>query len=293
MYAWGGLRDSARGQTRFALFKSTSRGQTWTTMLEPGRTGLCLGFVLAGSGETLYAYGSQDSTAALYRSTTHGAAWTRSNYGVTGFLMRDFAQSPADSHTFFCATSEGVFRSRNDCANWTNLGLHDVSAILPDTDNVDFAYVGTDTQGLFFTTDAGVFWDRDTIGLQSRTVLLLKRRPQDPAAVYCATAGASLQSRGVIGIADSEFELRTSDFALAVWPSLVSTRAQVALAAGNRRTRVELYRADGRLALEIADLCPTPARLVWARPAGLARGVYLLVARSGSERRVAKLVLAP
>ena len=289
VYAWGGKRDSATGPTRLAVMKSTSAGQTWTTLLNRGPTGICLGFLFGSTGETLYAYGTENNSAALYRSVNAGNSWTRVNSGVSGELMRDFVPSPADSSCFLCATDAGVFRSLNNCASWTDLGLSDVSAVLPELDSVDYVLAGTDTQGLYFTTTHGVVWNRDTVGFRSRSVLLLRRHPSVPTGIYCASAGAGLKGKGVTGIAEQTGSVSCPGSF--VRPSLVTNRVHVNLPYGSRRTTVDLYRTDGELARRIADLNPTPATLVWIRPPDLAQGVYLLVTRSGTERRVAKLVL--
>ncbi|MEO0081621.1 MAG: hypothetical protein ABIL25_04925 [candidate division WOR-3 bacterium] len=291
LYAWGSRRVSSSDPEQFSILKSTSAGKTWFSLLSRGPRGTCVGFQFTGSGETLYAWGTENNAAALYRSSTHGNTWGRLDFGVSGTLMRDFALSPADTNCFFCATDAGVFRSLNRGAGWVNLGLGHVSAVLPGSNNIDQVFAGTDTQGLFFTTNHGLTWQRDTIGFSSRTVLLLERRPDDTGAVYCAAAGSSLLGRGIIGITEPETERHTTNNELTVQPSVVRTRAQIVLAPGKQRTLVELYRTNGTIVQKIADVCPTPARLIWSRPEELADGVYLLVCQSGSTRSTSKLVV--
>ncbi len=290
VYTWGGNRDSATGPTGFALLKSTSQGQTWTTLLSRGDQGICLGFDFAGSGETLYAYGAVDGFRALYRTTNRGTSWNRINSGISGTTMRDFARSPANADVYFCATPQGVFQTRNSGGNWTDLGLNDVSAVLPDTADIDQVWAGTDTQGVYLYTDAGL-WERDTIGLASRTVLFLKRHPENPAVIFCGTAGASMMSHGVIGI--TECPTRNALRPTLVRPSLITDKAHIMLEPGKfRRTTIDLYHPDGRLACTIAVLRPTPPIYTWTTPQTLARGVYLLVIRSDTGQNVAKLILA-
>ncbi|OYD15036.1 hypothetical protein CH330_06865 [candidate division WOR-3 bacterium JGI_Cruoil_03_51_56] len=290
IYTWGGMRDSATGPTRFAIFKSTSQGQTWSALFTPGNKGICLGFRFIGTGETLYTYGAVDSAPALYRSTNHGGTWLRLNSGINGAPINDFARSPANPDVYFCATPSGVFRTLNHGTSWTDLGLSDVSCVLPGTADENSVFAGTDTQAIFYTTNAGVLWERDTIGFVSRTIIFLQHHPDNPAAIFCSTAGASLLGQGVIGITESPGHKTPRP--ITVFPSLITKQARILLPMSKTdRTTIDLYHPDGRLARRIAVLRPTPKTYNWTRPETLASGVYLLVIRPDTGQYVTKIIL--
>jgi len=163
-----------------------------------------------------------------------------------------------------------------------------VTAVLADTADPDVIFAGTDTQGVWSTTNSGAYWERDTIGLEHRSVTLLLRHPLDAAAVYCGTEGGNLYGRGVIAV----FEPAPGPHvrSLDVVPNVVRVGATVRL--GSReRTVVELFGADGRRAAEPVILDPAPTLLQWRRPAGLAAGVYLLRTRSAGTEHYARIVL--
>ncbi|UCG43151.1 MAG: hypothetical protein JSU73_00620 [candidate division WOR-3 bacterium] len=289
-YAWGGTRDSAAGRKKFTVYKTTSKGETWTELVSFGTSGICTGFEYVGDGETLYVWGSMDDAAALYRSTNRGGTWLPIKTGITGTEVRDFKRSKANGDVYFCATPSGVFRTLNRGSNWDRLGLDNVTAVLPDTADENAAWAGTDTQGFYYTTNAGSIWERDTLGLQARSVLFLRRHPAVSSAIFCSIEGSGLYGRGVIGIAEpgARNPLRLTR----VRPTLVSQEAVVHLSPGaDRHTTIDLYHADGRLAARIADLRPTPASYAWTRAPGTPNGAYLLVVRSEQEQQVYKVIL--
>lgn len=290
LYAWGGKRDSLSGPPRFRLLKSTDRGENWVSLLSRGTNrGMCLGFHPSASGETLFAWGAVDGFRALYRSTTAGNAWTSLSSGIGGSSARDFAMGPVGIDVYFCASPSGVFRTLNQGQAWTDLGLRDVSAVLPDSADQDIILAGTDTAGVYFSDDAGIVWDRDTLDLASREVLDLGRFPGS-GVVYCCAAGASILAHGVIGIAEQPRERHPGQ--LLVRPTLVNGKLDVSLAHPTARgASIDLYRTDGTRACHLASPPAGTRTTEVTLPKGLAGGTYLLVVSSGQERRTAKFVL--
>lgn len=291
LYAWGGLRDSAAGPTRFAVFKSTSQGETWALNLSRPGPGECLGFSTNATGETLYAWGKANNGPALLRSRNRGQNWTGIASGLSGGTVRHFSLGPADTSLLFCATPTGVFRSQDSGVSWTRLGLANVSAVLPDTAIPEQLWAGTDTEGVYFTTDGGLDWERDTVGLYARTVLFLLRHPAIPSAVYLGAAGASLFGRGVIGVEESGSTPPVEPRLLIV-PTLVTGRALVRLVPSLSTASLELYGTDGRLACHIGSLAPGARSFTWTLPRELPAGVYVLVLDSADGKATAKLLIA-
>ncbi|MBN2538022.1 hypothetical protein JXB37_07095 [candidate division WOR-3 bacterium] len=291
MYAWGGQRDSDAGRPLFRVYRSSDGGENWTRILARGfESGLCRGLLFSPNPDTVYAWGEADGSRALYRTTDRGGTWTSVASGVSGNAIRDFALSPVDRGTWFAATANGTFRTTDHGETWDDLGLSHCSTVLPDTASIDAVLVGTDTAGLYHTANAGIFWDRDTVGLPSRAILELHRHPDLPAAVYCCASGAGILARGVVGVAETPAS-RTPTAGLR--PTLVRAGAVVcgSFAPGDR-TALHLYTPDGRHAAGPLPFHRTRDGLAWTRPAGLSPGVYLLTVETG-HRQVFRVVLSP
>lgn len=287
LYAWGGKRDSISGPLRFVIMRSTDRGQTWTSVLLR-EEGTCIGFIASSRADTIFAYGKSGPSPALFRSTDRGRNWTNLVPGITGVPITDLKPLPNQNLTWFCATPAGVFKSENGCISWTSLGLPGATCVLPDTLSSNRVWAGTDTQGVFYTTNNGIFWDRDTLGIIGRKISFIHRHPTKPNAVYASPVGYSLAGKNIIGIEEPQnFPLVTTQSAITVTPSLITHSAKIALPQGI--TRITLYDPTGRLVWPI----PLPASqvFVWHRPKELPPGVYLLVAQKEKEKKITKLLL--
>jgi photosystem II stability/assembly factor-like uncharacterized protein len=294
LFAWGGVRDSGPGPTRFAVYRSTSSGRTWTLNTTRTGAGMCSGLLLGARAETLYAYGAVGNGPTLLRSADRARNWTGIAAGLSGNGVRGFALDPAVAGLLYCATSAGVYRSRNSGQTWTRLGLAGVSAVLPDLNDTNRLTVATDTQGVFLTTDLGRTWVRDTVTLPGRTGLLLTRHPDDSHAVYLSAAGASLFGHGVIGLAEPQTEQPLPP-AGRLWtaPSVAHRAVTIAGRDLAGPAELSLFYPDGRLACPVGTLDPRRPELTWPRPQALAAGVYLLVLRDHAGGATHRLVLAP
>jgi len=282
LFAWGGVRDSSRGPARFAVYRSTNSGESWSLNTSRTGPGMCFGLHTGSRAETLYSFGTAGNGPALLRSTDRGRNWTGIAAGISGESIRDFAPDWTVAGLLYCATSAGVYRSRNGGQSWTRLGLSRTSAVLSDPLDTNRLAAATDTQGVFLTTDAGRNWVRDTIALPGRTGLFLMRHPNSPAAVYLGAAGASLLGHNVIGLAEPQAERWTPGLnAVRVEPSIVRRGATVTAGQVTAPSEVNLFHADGRFACSVGRLDPGRPTLTWRRPETLPGGVYLLVLGHG------------
>lgn len=291
LYAWGGRRDSVGGPTRFCLLKSADAGQHWTTLSLPG-PGFCYGLLLAADLDTMFAFGAADNQPALLRSTDRGGSWQSLVSGLSGLPVRALVRSNQQPELMFAATPDGVFRSDNGGSFWTNIGLENVAAILLDTTSTNTIWAGTDTQGIYYTTNNGLVWWRDTMPPAPRSVLSLQRHPARLAAVYCATQGRSILGRGVTGIAETPALPRQAG-ALHVRPTAITRSATIILPAGwAGSATLDLFTPDGRRIA--ADLPTRPASpATWRRPSSLPAGAYFLLCRLGRETRTVRIILTP
>jgi photosystem II stability/assembly factor-like uncharacterized protein len=291
LFAWGGVRDSVTGPTRFAVYRSTNSGQSWFMATSRTGAGLCHGFWIAPGAETLYAWGTANNGPVISRSADRGRNWTGIASGISGPVVRGFAASTADTGLLYCAATGGIFRSRNRGGNWTRVGLTMASAVLPDPADTARIMAATDTQGVYLTTDAGRTWQRDTIALTGRTGLMFRRHPDAPTAVYLSAAGASLLGHGLIAIEEPRPAAPLSG--IGVTPSVVNRSARFSAARLVGPAALKLYHADGRLACAVGTLDRIQPVLDWRRPAQLPAGVYLLELSGPDQRDLTKLILTP
>ena len=193
------------------VYRSTNDGVTW----ERRSSGLPVSpfftktFVLTGS--SLFA--GTNGAAGLYVTTNDGGTWTVANSGLTGTQVHALA---LQGSVLFAATNgNGIFRSTNNGAGWvesnsgiTNLFAHSLlvigNRILAGTDggafvstdtggswsllpgsptdirslasNGSILVAGTNTGGVFRSTNDGVTWAAANAGLTSLYVRVIIAR---------------------------------------------------------------------------------------------------------------------
>ncbi len=287
IFVWGGKRDSVSGPLKFAVMRSNDRGQTWQTMLLRDK-GICYGMLFTPSMETLYTYGKSGSSPALLRSTDRGRNWTNLNSGITGTPITDLKPMSVQPAVWFCATPAGVFKTENHGLTWDNIGLPGVTCILPDTISTNRLWAGTDTQGVFYTTKNGIFWDRDTLGIAGRSITFIHRHPGQRNIVYLGVFGHSLAGKNVLGIEETRQSPPTAP-EIRILPNTIIGSARIFLPPG--AARLALYDPTGRL------VCPVPLPgnfsgvINWHRPRELGAGIYLLTAEIGGRACVQRIIL--
>jgi photosystem II stability/assembly factor-like uncharacterized protein len=192
------------------VYLSTNDGTSWTTA-NTGLTGKslyvnCLGVI----GEKLFA-GTDGN--GLFLSTDIGASWRFVDQGVdyhNGLYIYSFAHNGSIIYTGYestivlstdngnhwsihvlptttygkissivvCGTKtylgtvDGVYLSTNNGTNWTNIGLtnNGILSLLVNGSNI---YAGTDSKGVFHSTNDGSTWEALDNGLAGKTILSL------------------------------------------------------------------------------------------------------------------------
>ncbi|MEO0080154.1 MAG: hypothetical protein ABIK44_05715 [candidate division WOR-3 bacterium] len=290
---WGGFRDSTGGRLRFAIYRSTNQGQTWTRIHTRGSNGICQGLAFSPSSETIFAWGSVDGAGVVLRSIDRGRTWNDLSSGITGPNVRSLTFSPVNRNVIFCATASGVFRSDNGGLYWSNIGLENVSWVLPDTLNTNRLYAGTDTQGLFFTTDNGLYWQRDTLTISGRSILFIVRHPASRSTIFCGVAGRSLFGRNLSGI-EELWAWQEQKNRLSIRPSIILRSARILIGTGSQSpVTLALFSASGRKVWESRVQVPRSGVLVWKRPSDIPPGVYLFGFRYDGGYHMTKVVFGP
>ena len=155
----------AAGSGTPGIYRTTDGGQTWTG---PG-TGLP-GIGLDGAAKDMEIAGSGvliGSILGLWRTDDNGQTWVRSDSGLAAVSVRAMTTAPGVAYAA-PFNSEEVHRLNPDGVTWTYTSL--------DTGEFNNIYsllaldgltvlAGTDTLGIYRTTDGGDTWQRHVAGL--------------------------------------------------------------------------------------------------------------------------------
>lgn len=187
-----------------AVFKTTDGGAKWI------RLGLQHSFIAtvmaldAAHPNTVYL-GDLDADgcgeADLYKSVDGGSTWTLPYVWFIGPLNA-LVIDPRNPATLYAGTPEGVFKSADGGASWSNIGLSmGVSSLALDPGDPDTIYAAAGGiyfnagfLGLFKSTDGGASWAPINNGLDSvldsrSTVTALAIAPNNRSTLYAATSG--------------------------------------------------------------------------------------------------------
>jgi flagellar hook capping protein FlgD len=142
--------------TSSGVWRSTNDGVSWTAI----NTGMGFTWVYAmaaipnGSGVTLFA-----GAGGVLSSTDEGATWTSVNHGLTslGVYALTTAPNAGGGTDLYAGTGEGIFRTTNNGANWT-----DVSFVYSGVQGLEVTPSGAilaGTEGdVFRSNDGGASW---------------------------------------------------------------------------------------------------------------------------------------
>ena len=184
------------------VYQSNDGGRTWR------RTDEGLGdawvWTLAVSPQfqsdrTLFAA----TMSGVFRSTDGGNTWNADSDGLSDLRVHSIDVSPAfgTDATLFAGTSGGLFRSTDGGGTWDRLheGLRDGSSfyavrLSPYFQTDRTVFVGTDSEGVLRSMDAGESWE--PVNQQLRTLgissLALPSNYPDTQQVFAGTARSGL-----------------------------------------------------------------------------------------------------
>ena len=156
------------------LFVTVDSGQTWThvasTVLPPKVGTLTMD---PTDGQIVYAGGCSGlcflgGKSGLFKSTDGGQTWAHVGHGIRAVDSRALTVDPAGG-TLSLGTEQGFYWSADSGHTWhaSNMGLADqnIFSMVADLDDPATLYAGTETGGIFKTTDAGATWASSSSGL--------------------------------------------------------------------------------------------------------------------------------
>lgn len=183
----------------YGVLRSVDAGQTWNVYPVSDSasqvTSLALSPRFAVDGVAL----AGTANDGVYRSTDHGLTWRRASFGLFDLGILSLATSPdwSDHEIGFAVSEAGLYRTTNGGRGWRlvegdiedQLGLTVV--VSPDFGHNGTAFVGTEGQGIWRSTDQGRNWHK--VGLDGQWVNHLAfSNVAHRGAIYAGTAEQGL-----------------------------------------------------------------------------------------------------
>jgi ligand-binding sensor domain-containing protein len=190
------------------VWKSTDQGATWTQSINGLTNTSILSLSITASG-TIFC---GTNGGGIYRSTDYATSWKQINNGLINYWILSLAIDPAGNIYAGCDWGGGVFRSADNGNSWTQVGLQGfrVTSLATSTGGIVFA--GTDTSGVFRSTNNATTWAAVNSGLQSYSINDLALAPD--GRLYAATPEGLFKSSSPVTSVENSPNFITSDYAL-------------------------------------------------------------------------------
>jgi len=139
------------GTTGSWLYESTDAGASWHRLAKIGNSDdLILDHIIVDPANpaTIYVAAWQGASGGLWVSHDQGRTWAELP-GMHGQSIRSFVQAPSNPSVLFAGTLQGVFRSNDAGATWTQISergsreVHEVESLAVDPADPDILYAGT------------------------------------------------------------------------------------------------------------------------------------------------------
>jgi photosystem II stability/assembly factor-like uncharacterized protein len=143
--------------TSATLYRASAIGGTWSESGQGMGGNFCSGFAVKGMTDVILS----TYYSGMFRSTDHGANWTRINSGYPDLAVWALAQN--SSGTLYASNGTGVYRSTNRGASWTLAGtVADIHSMIVGTNGELYGATdeGFSTKGILRSTDDGATWTK-------------------------------------------------------------------------------------------------------------------------------------
>ena len=191
------------GTTNSWLYESMDEGGSWHRLAKLGSDdGFVLDSIVVDSQDpaTIYVGAWKNSVdGGLWISHDRGKSWTEP-VRLKGQPVHALAQAPSDSHILYAGTLEGVFRSSDGGATWTQISppdsheIHEIESLAVDPGNADTVYAGT-WHLPWKTSDGGKTWRNIKQGLiVDSDVFSIIVDPEHPHTVYLSACSGIYKS---------------------------------------------------------------------------------------------------
>ncbi len=130
----------------------------------------------------------------IYKTANRAGNWSASANGLRSSTINALAIDPKNTNVIYAATNDGVYKSSDGGAIWTQLNLATffslrVSSIAVDPVNTSTIYAGANTF-IYKSVDSGQTWQSKTINTPTGSVIdifSIAIDPVTPATIYLGT----------------------------------------------------------------------------------------------------------
>jgi photosystem II stability/assembly factor-like uncharacterized protein len=192
------------GATNSWLYESVDGGASWHRLSKlDASDDLVVDHIIvdAANPATVFvaAWKLDQPGGGLWVSRDSGRSWSAVE-GLRGQSIRALAQAPSDSKILIAGTLEGVFRSADAGASWTQISppgsheIHEVESLAIDPADPDVVYAGT-WHLPWKTTDGGQNWHSIKKGvIDDSDVFSIIIDPAEPKMVYASACSGIYKS---------------------------------------------------------------------------------------------------
>ena len=135
------------------------------------------------------------STAyGIFRTTEARRSWEKKTRGMRCAFSGDVCIDRADPRRVLAATEEGVYLSEDRGDQWVEAGLagKGVRVIMQDLREAKQFWLGTEEDGMYWSSDGGRRWERRSEGLDRTAVYAIALHPQNHDRIYAGTYGGGV-----------------------------------------------------------------------------------------------------
>jgi photosystem II stability/assembly factor-like uncharacterized protein len=192
------------GTTNSWLYESNDGAATWHRLAKlESSVSLVIDHIVIDPANPKVVYAAAwalgSSGGGLWVSRDGGKDWSESP-GLRGQSIRAFTQAPSNPALLFAGTLEGVFRSRDSAATWTQISpkgsreIHEIESLAVDPTNPDIVYAGT-WHLPWKTADGGRSWHNIKKGvIDDSDVFSIIIDRENPGVVYASACSGIYKS---------------------------------------------------------------------------------------------------
>lgn len=207
------------GAAAGGLWKTTNKGQSWTTNTDNIQNLTTLGIsdiIIDPSNSNIMYIGTGDRDATntygvgILKSTNGGTSWntTGFSYGVNSYvIVNRMVINPTNTNKLIAATNNGIYVTTDGGANWNRTLTNNCKDIKlkPNDPNTVYATIYKNPSEFYKSTDGGSNWTKITSGLPSSNIrrIEIAVTPDANNNVYLLACNNSYALRGVYLSTDS------------------------------------------------------------------------------------------
>lgn len=222
-----------------SICKTTDGGATWTNRRSlgfgGGRSSSCWDIAVAPSNPAIvYAGGQDDAYVKIYRSIDAGDSWTDITGDLASMHYRNNTiftiwVNPYDPYSLLAGTSMGVFKTTTSIGRdpidrrWAPTSLTFPTRAFAYYQAKETVYAGTESEGVYFTSDGGSSWHELNDGLECLKALSMDLDSEN-GWLYVGTDGGAVWRLGIVDV-NNDGDADFGDFAIFAenWMNTCST----------------------------------------------------------------------